>query len=59
MNTPDTGANMGHAAEAGAARNPSDQAQLRQLADEQAALRRVATLVAHGAAGRGVHRGCR
>jgi signal transduction histidine kinase len=35
---------------AGASRDPPDQARLRQLADEQAALRRVATLVAHGAA---------
>ena len=31
-------------------RDPADQAQLRQLADQQAALRRVATLVARGAA---------
>jgi signal transduction histidine kinase len=31
-------------------RDPPDQARLRQLADEQAALRRVATLVARGAA---------
>ena len=28
-------------------RDPADQARLRQLAEEQAALRRVATLVAH------------
>jgi hypothetical protein len=34
MTEPDTGANVGHAAEAGAARDPSDQARLRQLADE-------------------------
>jgi len=31
-------------------RDPADQERLRQIADEQAALRRVATLVAHGAA---------
>jgi GAF domain-containing protein len=31
-------------------RDPADQARLRQIADEQAALRRVATLVARGAA---------
>jgi hypothetical protein len=33
----------------GAAQNPPDQTRLRQLADQQAALRRVATLVAGGA----------
>jgi signal transduction histidine kinase len=49
MNAPDTGADAGHAAGAGAAHDPSGQARLRQLADEQAALRRVATLVAEGA----------
>jgi signal transduction histidine kinase len=38
MNAPDTGADVGHS-----------QTRLRQLADEQAALRRVATLVAGGA----------
>jgi signal transduction histidine kinase len=49
MNAPDTGADVGHAAGAGAAHDPPDQTRLRQLADEQAALRRVATLVAGGA----------
>jgi len=49
MNAPGTGADMGHAAYAGAGRDPPDQTRLRQLADEQAAQRRVATLVAGGA----------
>jgi GAF domain-containing protein len=56
MNAPDPGADAGHAAgtpagPAGtpAGRGPGGQARLRQLADEQAALRRVATLVADGA----------
>ena len=40
---PDTGT------DAGPGRDPPDQARLRQLVDEQAALRRVATLVASGA----------
>jgi|SRR5450755_1036866 len=44
MNAPDTGADAGHAAGAGAAHDPPGQTRLRQLADEQAALRRVATL---------------
>src|SRR6266704_3213423 len=48
MNAPDTGADVGHAADAGAGHDPPGQARLRQLADEQAALRRVATLVARG-----------
>jgi signal transduction histidine kinase len=43
MNAPDTGADVG------AGRDPPDLIRLRQLADEQAALRRVATLVAGGA----------
>jgi hypothetical protein len=34
--------------EPGASRDPPEQARLRQLADEQAALRRVATLAARG-----------
>src|SRR5712671_6597594 len=46
---PDTGADADHAAGAGLGRDPSDRARLGQLADEQAALRRVATLVARGA----------
>jgi signal transduction histidine kinase len=49
MDAPDTGADVGHAADAGAGRDPADQTRLRHLADEQAALRRVATLVAGGA----------
>jgi signal transduction histidine kinase len=49
MSAPDTGADLGHAAEARADRDPLDHARLRQLVDEQAALRRVATLVAGGA----------
>ena len=49
MNAPDTGADGGHAADAGAGRDPPGQARLRELAEEQAALRRVATLVAKGA----------
>ena len=38
----------------GVGRDPPDQARLGQLAEEQAALRRVATLVARGAAPEGV-----
>jgi len=49
MNAPDTGAGAGHAADAGMGRDPPGQTRLRQLAEEQAALRRVATLVAGGA----------
>jgi signal transduction histidine kinase len=54
MNAPDTGADMGFAADAGAGHDPPDQTppdqtQLRQLAEERAALGRVATLVAGGA----------
>ena len=50
MNVPDPGTGAGHAADAGAAHNNRpDETRLRQLADEQAALRHVATLVAGGA----------
>jgi len=42
-------ADVGHPADAGAPQEPPDEIRLRQLADEQAALRRVATLVAGGA----------
>jgi signal transduction histidine kinase len=49
MNAPDPGASGGHAAGAAAGRGPRGQARLRQHADEQAALRQVATLVADGA----------
>jgi signal transduction histidine kinase len=48
MNAPDTGAGAGRA-DRRAGRDPPSQARLRQLAEEQAALRRVATLVAGGA----------
>jgi signal transduction histidine kinase len=47
VNALDDGAGAGHAADGGG-RDPPDQARLRQLAEEQAALRRVATLVARG-----------
>src|SRR5580700_454323 len=49
VNAADTGAGAGHAVDGRAGRDPPDQA-ARQLAEEQAALRRVATLVARGAA---------
>jgi len=49
MNAPDAGADVGHAAGAAEGHDPAGQERLRQLADEQAALRRVATLVAGGA----------
>jgi GAF domain-containing protein len=48
VNALDNGAGAGHAADGGVGRDPPDQARLRQLAEEQAALRRVATLVARG-----------
>src|SRR6202021_1679665 len=48
MNAPDPGAEVGHAADATPGRDPPDLTRLRQIADEQAALRRVATLVARG-----------
>jgi len=49
MNAPDYGADTGHAAGAAEGDDAPGQTRLRQLADEQAALRRVATLVARGA----------
>jgi signal transduction histidine kinase len=49
MNAPGTGADMGHPADAAEAYDPAGEERLRQLADEQTALRRVATLVAGGA----------
>ena len=49
MNAPDTGAGVGHPVGARVGRGPPDRTRLRQFADEQAALRRVATLVARGA----------
>ena len=48
MTVPDSGANVNRAAGAGTGHDPPDLIRLRQLADEQAALRRVATLVAGG-----------
>jgi hypothetical protein len=48
MSAPGTGADGGRAAAADAGRDSPGQARLRQLAEEQAALRRVATLVARG-----------
>jgi hypothetical protein len=49
MNAPETGADVGHGADRGAVHGPPDQTRLGHLAEEQAALRRVATLVAGGA----------
>jgi signal transduction histidine kinase len=49
MNAPDIGAEVDHAPDPGAGRDPPDLIRLHELADEQAALRRVATLVAGGA----------
>jgi signal transduction histidine kinase len=48
VNAADTGAGAGHAVDGRAGGDPPDQARLHQLAEEQAALRRVATLVARG-----------
>jgi signal transduction histidine kinase len=50
VNVPDPAVGAGHTADGRVRRDPSDQVRLRQIADEQAALRRVATLVARGAA---------
>jgi signal transduction histidine kinase len=49
MNSPDAGGNAGHGVDAGPGDGLVARARMRQLADEQAALRRVATLVASGA----------
>jgi signal transduction histidine kinase len=49
MNAPGTGADYGDAADSGGACHLPDRERMRQLAEEQAALRRVATLVAGGA----------
>jgi signal transduction histidine kinase len=46
VNAPDPAVGAGHAADEGVCRDPADQARLRQLAEEQSALRRVAMLVA-------------
>jgi GAF domain-containing protein len=48
MNAPDAGADGGYAADSGADHDPPNQARSRQLAEEQAALRRVATMVGSG-----------
>jgi hypothetical protein len=49
VNAPGPGANVDHAADVGPGHDQSDRIWLSQLVDEQAALRRVATLVAGGA----------
>jgi signal transduction histidine kinase len=49
VNAPDTGADLGQAADAGPTQDPPDETRLRRLVDEQSALRRVATLIAGGA----------
>src|SRR3984893_18716740 len=49
MNAPEHGADAGHAAGAAEGHDAPGQTRLRQLADEQAALRRVGPLVARGA----------
>ena len=49
MNSPDAGSDAGHGVDAGPGDGLVARARMRQLADEQAALRRVATLVASGA----------
>ena len=49
MNAPDTGADAGRPADTEAGHDPPDWTRLRELADEYAALRRVAMLVARGA----------
>jgi signal transduction histidine kinase len=49
MNSPDAGGDAGHGADPGPGDGLVAGARMRQLADEQAALRRVATLVASGA----------
>jgi signal transduction histidine kinase len=48
MNSPDAGGDAGHGVAAGPGDGLAAGARMRQLADEQAALRRVATLVAGG-----------
>src|SRR5260370_24514294 len=49
MNSPGAGDEVGLAIDAEPGRGPVDEARMHQLADEQAALRRVATLLARGA----------
>jgi signal transduction histidine kinase len=49
VNAPDTGAEVDRADGGEPGREPADGTQLRQLVEEQAALRRIATLVAGGA----------
>jgi signal transduction histidine kinase len=48
VNGPDQAVGAGHVADGRVRNDPAGQARLRQLAEEQAALRRVATLVARG-----------
>jgi signal transduction histidine kinase len=54
VNAADTGGGAGHAVDGRAGRDRAGQARLRQLADEQFALRRMATLVARATAPREV-----
>ncbi|HWN62868.1 MAG TPA: hypothetical protein VNO25_19610, partial [Streptosporangiaceae bacterium] len=46
MNAPDHAVGAGHASGGRVRRDPADQARLRQVAEEQSALRRMAMLVA-------------
>jgi signal transduction histidine kinase len=48
VNAPDQAVGAGHATDGRVCRDPAGQARLRQLAEEQSALRRVAMLVAQG-----------
>jgi signal transduction histidine kinase len=50
VNAPDQAVGGSHVADGRVCRDPADQGRLRQLAEEQSALRRVATLVAQGTA---------
>jgi hypothetical protein len=49
VNVPDRSVGAGHAADGRVRRDPADHARLRQLAEEQSALRRVAMLLARAA----------
>jgi signal transduction histidine kinase len=49
MSAPDSGADVGYTADAGSGHEPPNMTRLHRLLDTQAALRRVATLVAKGA----------
>ena len=48
MNAPETGAHPSHVTDAGLPPDPPGWTRLRQLADQQAALRRLAMLIARG-----------